>query len=160
MDSNIAPTEAQDRQNALDFVLRRIKEETANVTSLNQKFNRLRMPKTRNLSVRNKVTKQRNEIRLNILKIKDILQDLAKQKIMVESVPLPENDLDPEDIIEKLDKIDPEKVSRIMQLLEINCPRDDGWENDTYNKVIYEIKHREDRLRWDILIEILSAEMA
>lgn len=110
MDSNIAPTEAQDRQNALDFVLRRIKEETANVTSLNQKFNRLRMPKTRNLSVRNKVTKQRNEIRLNILKIKDILQDLAKQKIMVESVPLPENDLDPEDIIEKLDKIDPEKV--------------------------------------------------
>ena len=160
MDSNIAPTEAQDRQNALDFVSRRIKDETANIMSFNQKLNRLRMPKTRNLSIRNRTTKQRNGLRLQILKLKDLLQDLEKQKIMIESVPLPANDLDPEDIIEKLNKIDPEKVSRNIQILETNCPRDDGWEIDTYNKIISEIKHRENKLRWDILIEILSDEMA
>lgn len=110
------------------------------------KLGKLKMPKTTNMQIRERVSLQRNEIKKLLMNRERYLKELLKRREVVNGFVVQENENDLYVTLcsKNLDKI---KMGILQTQLSVNCKREDGWKQNTLEKI------REELMSKNFLVE-------
>lgn len=143
---NLQDSSVKELEQQIDTVAKFIKEKSAELT-------KLRMPKTTNMQIRNRVKAKRDELKRLINHQKEYRKTLNERKHIIQSMSIDSDDV----IYDKFkgSTFTDEQLNVLAGLLNVNMTREDGWEDDILKKIDAEM-NLPTSVRKSTLLDVIS----